>query len=1315
MADSETRSVFVALLAGCLLAMTLASAAHAGDLGPVFRHLSVVDGLPDSNVESIVQDRQGYVWIGTRSGLVRHAGHELVRLSHDPAEPNALPGLNVMSLLAASDGTVWAAISGQGVVQIGPDLSLLQHLTPTSLDGELPHENIWSMAEDCAGGVWLAFMRGGVGRLDSETGQLQHFDQTPEFGLVESGFQMQLMVDDQCRIWLVQSDQVSLLDDPGQPAFRPMLSRDREADVPIFNAITQAADGGIFVSRLRELLAVDGPEQARQVLDAEATITGFVHGENDWMLLTTYDGMLHWHPEHGAGERLRAVEGVDDGLPASALFDVLQDAEGGLWLSVFRSGVAYLPPGHRAFARYQAVAGREQGLQLRAVAAIAPVAGADALWLGSRDGGVQRLDLATGKAEWIQDIFDDPALSDLGPVTHLARLGERLVMGWSREIRYYNPSSRELVSLMVREQVDQGTFSFIVADGDDALWVATFDAGLFRVDLANDVREHFHAQGEAHEYLPEEMVTALVTGPGGWWLAGRNTIYRRHDNGQFEAMLDIDDGPIQAMRWLADELWVATDFSLSRWRQTGNDMIQTERHRLASLQLDGRIHALSGGVGNELWLVLGNGVARFQPESGQLRRFARPDGLAVAEFPRYAVLAMESGRLAIGSTRGLVLVDPARAEVHSPAPPVYVTGIEAGNQRLAISPGARELVRLNHRNNNLAVNYAALSYVAPDQTRYRLRLSGWDDDWLELIGQTRHFYSNLRPGRYRFEVQAAMPGGRWSDDGDVLEIMIEAPPWRSGPALVAYALLVFAGTAAGWRGLLGLRRRRREVRDARQKRAIAEEQRQVIERLNANLAPKALAMAIGSELIKICQARRAWFLYHHEQLPDQPIAIGHPVETIDANTWQARANTPDDSAFIVVELDAADQSVAACLLEAGPSGFDPDRHERVGLLRQMAAQALHNLLLIEKVRALAERAEHASAAKSEFLATMSHEIRTPLHGVMGMVELLDDIEASPNQQSLLRTLRQSGLQLQRIIDDVLDISRIEAGRMSLEMQPFELVSMLEQVIDLHAPNAARKQLDLRLRLASDLPTLAHGDADRLAQVLGNLLSNAVKFTDQGGIEISVERTGGSLEISVSDSGPGIEPVDRQRLFEPFVQLDASITRAYSGSGLGLAICRRLVAAMGGELGLADDTVSGSRFQISLPQPGNWALQQPLTRLLAGMVVAVRVDPPTWRVLWRLSRRWGFRLIDASDAGAARSPGCEVLLLQDGHCEGAAEAWSEQAGLTVLVDVPYQTSGRVAAGENQVLLRWPLIESRLIGLLLDYALSRKVPVKPSADD
>jgi signal transduction histidine kinase/ligand-binding sensor domain-containing protein len=1286
--------------------LVLAGPMPASDLGPVFRTIGVVDGLPDSRVEAVVQDRHGYVWIGTQGGLVRHEGRRLQALSHDPADPDALPGSNIMSLHAHSDGTVWAAVSGQGVVQIGPDLRRLRHLAPVEAGGILPHDNVWSMTEDCDGGLWLAFMRGGVARFDPASGQLDHIDQVEANGLAEAGFQMSIVGDAQCRIWLVQSERVSVLAWPAESVFETVIERDREAGDPIFNTIVEGSDDTMFVAQLGRLWRLPLPGPAEQVLEIPQSITGLQELPDGALLMSTYAGLLRWHPDTGQKQWTRRVDGLSDGLPVGGLLDLMIDGEGGLWLSVFRNGIVYLPPGHEAFARYQRVPGLEHGLGLDSIHALARQHDSDALWLGSRNQGIQRLDLESGQVQWLREYFDDDQLADPGVVTSLAQVGEQLLFGWASEVRAYDPARRELRRVMEREQVDQGTFSFIRADGDSALWVATFDAGLLRLSLDSGAIEHFHPEAAGNLRWPEREVNALMTDDqGGWWLAGRTGVYRFDVESGFELQAEVDGGPIQTMAWAGDDLWLATEFGLSRWRETGSDLKRVDEFAVPGRQPYGRVFAIFAGSGEDLWLVLSNGLARFRPASGQFRAFSAADGLAVAEFLRNTALQLDDGRLVIGSSRGLILVDPERVHDAPAPPPVHITALHAGDASHVIAPGPRPRIELAHQDNSFSLEYTALSYVHPSQNRFRLRLEGWDEDWVELVGHNRHYYSNLRPGRYRFQVQAASFDGQWSEKGDEVELTILKPPWSSNLALAAYGLVLVGSAGAGWRGLRLWRRRRRDMQEAQQKRAMAEQQRRLIERLNRNLEPVPLARVIAAELRQVTGGVAALFRYRHEQLPDEVITVGAQPDELDREQWETLTASADPSELLRISLCVEGQAIADCLVRAGSGGFEPDHQERLELLVEMVGQALHNLLLIEKVRALAGRAEQASAAKSEFLATMSHEIRTPLHGVMGMVELLQETESNPAQQDLLDTLRQSGLQLQRIIDDVLDISRIEAGRISLDRRPFELVPLLEQVAELHAVNAGRKQLDLRLRIASDLPLLAIGDADRLFQVVGNLLSNAVKFTETGGIEVVAEcPQAGILQLTVCDSGTGISVEDRERLFEPFVQLDASITRSHSGSGLGLAICRRLVSAMDGELSLLEHPGKGCRFRVSLPIAGPVPDQRPMTGLLGGLIVASWLQGSDQRVLTRLSRRWGFELVNGR-----RTPvrACDVLIFDPGLItdQDRLADWQTRAGRLIELRSNHNMgSAEQGTCPGQVQLRRPLLEGRLIGLLMDRILT-----------
>jgi two-component system, sensor histidine kinase and response regulator len=458
--------------------------------------------------------------------------------------------------------------------------------------------------------------------------------------------------------------------------------------------------------------------------------------------------------------------------------------------------------------------------------------------------------------------------------------------------------------------------------------------------------------------------------------------------------------------------------------------------------------------------------------------------------------------------------------------------------------------------------------------------------------------------------------------------------------------------------------------------------------------------------------------------PDLPA----PDPEIAERSWRRRqvdispaAGRPD---LELITLPVSGGRTMACVVQVvGPAGATP-----WPLVRQAADQLSRVAERERTTQQLSEARDEAMAAsrhKSDFLATMSHEIRTPMNGVVGLTDLLLRTDLDDQQRRLAEALRGSGLTLLALINDILDLSKVESGKLELEAIEFEVRTVVEETVLVLAGPAQDKGLDLRVGIDPDVPRLLRGDPVRLGQVLTNLGSNAVKFTAAGEVVVDVrtvdagpEAADGEvlLRVEVRDTGIGITDEQRERLFEAFTQADRSTTRQHGGTGLGLAICRQLVEQMGGEIGVRSAPGTGSAFWFTarlgaVPADGVSHLDRPLRRR---RVLVVADDPATASSLTRQLTAWQLQVDQTRSAttaltmlgGVAEGSPYDVVLVALAEAE-AVDLGRAVGGLRATVDLVLVADDDVdrqavgAAGFRSV-VRAPVRASELYRALLEAA-------------
>jgi signal transduction histidine kinase/streptogramin lyase/ActR/RegA family two-component response regulator len=833
------RSLAIGLLASAVLAVSTAVAAPP-PAAPQFVSLTVADGLPSSVAYKTVQDRDGYVWIGTQDGLARYDGVGFRVFRHDPADPASLPSNDVSALLIDRAGRLWCGGEATGLNRLEPDGRSFRHWMhkPNEL-GTLGSNDLFTIAEDADGAIWVGTYLGGLNRLlpDGSFRRYDHDAEDPDS--LRSTSVISLYPDERKRLWIGTDDGVDVLGSDGRLVHVELPPTTQRPGSTKVSSIVADKDGGVVVGTTKGLFRVDA--NLRYVEEIAATpaplrVLAMARGEGEALWIGASGGLVR---RDALGlHRYGAVEAAPGSYPGTRTMDIQRDAEGGTWFALFDGGVARLPPHWRNFATFRHVPGDAASLTRPRVKAFG-VDRAGSVWVASGNDGLDRIDAASGLVErWGERL----RLAGRPLYSVLPQDGDRIWVGTAVGLSLYwlrEPRAVELPTDLRRaDTLPPGIVDQLVRARDGSVWVSARGGGVAR--LGADPPRVLARYTPSDDRLANADVLALALDREGEpWLATMDGVERYDPARDRFAVVDgVPREPVSALAFAADgSFWLHRLGALERYRPTDGGAERVRSLGAAEGWPSLTASALAVAADGSVWVTSPRGLWRVDATSGAIRRFDERDGLPSSEFLAGALLRADDGSLYAGTLHGMVGFDPAALQLQSPPSPLRLTQLRVrrSGRTLALDPALP--VELAHDDFDLRVVARLLSYANSAANRYEVRLDGFDPDWVEAERGER-VYSQLPPGDYRLFLRAANADGAWSELGP-LPVRVARPPWATpfAYALYALAVLLAAWTAFGsWRARL--RRRHAD--------ALAEERRHSAEQLVE--AKSAFLATMGHEI-----------------------------------------------------------------------------------------------------------------------------------------------------------------------------------------------------------------------------------------------------------------------------------------------------------------------------------------------------------------------------------------------------------------------------------------------------------------------------------
>jgi diguanylate cyclase (GGDEF)-like protein len=819
--------------AAVLAALLAAPALARGDARNVrFEHLSLEQGLSQSGVNCILQDRRGFMWFGTQDGLNLYDGYGFTVFKHDPLEPGSLSHNAVWALHESRDGTLWIGTDGGGLNRWDPAKAAFQHFHHDDADPKsLGNDRVRAIQETRDGHLWVGTDGGGLSRLDRATGTFTHFRAKPGSINDLSGDRVRALLEERGgQLWIATDGGGLAAFNPAQgtfTAYRHDPKDPRSLSDDRVRAVFEDRDGVLWVATytggLNRLDRATGTftcfrHDAANARSLSEDRVRALHQDRSGVLWVGTDGGLdEWRSETGDFVRYRHRAADPTSLSDDRVMSIFQDRGGVLWVGTQGGGLNRWNMNTGSFALYRVDPSAPSTLSSNTITALAT--GPDGLvWVGTYQ-GLNSLRRPEGTVvNYRYDPADPRSLSDDRVMSVLVDRKGRLWVGTLEGGLNRLDAASGSFTRFRNDPKDETTLSgngitSLLETRDGALWVGIFRGGLNRFDAETGKITRYRHDAKVATSLGSDSVVALSQdASGALWVGTEDAGLNRFDpwSGAFTR---FPSGPPAAGNLggatvfcihedQQGDLWVGTlGAGLHRWRaedrRAGRIVFTryTERQGLPNDSVYGILEDDSG----DLWLSTNRGLSRFDTRREAFRNFDTAHGLQSNEFNFGAYHRAQNGEMFFGGNGGFNAFLPERVRTNDNVPPVVLTALYRLGRRVNIDaelagPGG---IRLGHDDYVVSFEFAALDFAAPERNRYSYKLEGLDRDWNEAGSVRRASYTNLSPGHYTFRVRGSSSDGVWNEAGVAVPITVLPPPWRTWWAYTLYASAV-AGLLGGY-------------------------------------------------------------------------------------------------------------------------------------------------------------------------------------------------------------------------------------------------------------------------------------------------------------------------------------------------------------------------------------------------------------------------------------------------------------------------------------------------------------------------------------